>query len=316
MFVVHPQQTNPIEHQLCCCPPVCCSLFLVLNNWPIQHQLLNLIDISTDLNCFDSYRPNTNNNSIPKENTMIFPFFLGFLLFRFLVAQKRNTQGRSLIHYCLSHSIFHYPTSTRHTMHIHIDHSTSTRDHRKRDTETRNTTTLTFTLLKRNECPTSSADSIPSTEKMNDGWSLLLILRLNPTGWMERQRKWMNQTKISPTTATLFFRRNNPPNQHSRTHRPLFFRFSKFSHVWSVLQFSPFFGFSPSYKFHPFPNEFKQFFPFLFAFGFCKGQNFFCFFCYFAGPAKSFESAPQPLLHSHPHSQLIEADNPKWPHEN
>jgi hypothetical protein len=109
---------------------------------------------------------------------MIFPFFLGFLLFRFLVAQKRNTQGRSLIHYCLSHSIvpfsnIHPTHNALHLMHIHIDHSTSqhviTGGEGHGNTE-HDHTNIHIGMTKRNEFPISSADSIPSTEKMN-GWS-------------------------------------------------------------------------------------------------------------------------------------------------
>jgi len=118
------------------------------------------------------------------------------------------------------------------------------------------TDTLTFTFNDTRWIPTLIG------QIHSNGEDEIVIFVINPTGWMERQGKELNNTKISPTTATtLCFRRKNPPNHHSRTHRPFrFFGFPNFTLVLSVLEFSPFFCF-PRAKIHPFPFEFRTIFP-------------------------------------------------------
>jgi len=145
---------------------------------------------------------------------------------------------------------------------------------------------------------------------MNDGGSH----SWQSNRWMERQGNWTNHTKISPTTATLLFsgEKTHQISTHVRI-GPFFSVFQNFPHVWSVLQFCPFFDFSPSSKFHPFPNEFfNNFSRFCFLLDFVWDKIFLFFLL-------------AQLNCSNPHrsriciririSSWIEADNPKWPHE-
>jgi len=77
-------------------------------------------------------------------------------------------------------------------IHIHIKNKVEL--HTETVTET---DTLTFTFNDTRRIPNPLTDRFIPTE--NDE---IVYLRINPTGWMERQGQELNNTKISPTTAT------------------------------------------------------------------------------------------------------------------
>jgi len=189
---------------------------------------------------------------------MIFPFFLGFLLFRFLVAQKRNTQGRSFKTLLfLSHSIVPFSNVHPTRAHAHTFTRHPTRAHRTQEQQrdevhwnTRNTDHTNIHIVKRKgmNSPTSSADSIPSTEKMNDG----CLIRVNPTGgWNDKETERITP-KISPTTATLVFREKKPTKSALTYASAHFFRFSKFSPCLVGFEVFPVFWFFPELEISPF----------------------------------------------------------------
>jgi len=136
---------------------------------------------------------------------------------------------------------------------------------------------------------------------------------------MERQGQELNKTKISPTTATTLVsqEKKNPPNHHSRTHRPFsFFGFPNFAHVLSVLEFFPVFLFSPELKILCL-FEFRKIFPVFVCFWIDKQCPIFFFFLVFAAIllAQAKSLYPQPHTHSHLKNTAfpfeIEADKPK-----
>jgi len=95
----------------------------------------------------------------------------------------------------------------------------------------------------------------------------------------------------------LFHEKKNPPNHHSRTHRPFsFFGFPNFAHVLSVLEFFPRFSVFPELKILCLLSL-EKFFPFLFAFGLINRAQYFFFFLVLVfaaillAQAKSFISA-------------------------
>jgi len=97
------------------------------------------------------------------------------------------------------------------------------------DTET---DTVNSSLQTRDEFQPSSDRFFP-----NGGWREI-NLRINPAGWMERQRKRNGPQQHKSGYCYSRKRQNEPPNgTHVRT-RLLFWFSQFFAHVWSVFNFA------------------------------------------------------------------------------